>query len=85
MSPENLTNILNQELGISNVKPISVRKWGNEQTDKHTSNLNLFGTSVQTSQECLQKILERLFMSFRSPFGALEDTGCSYGFSVYTS
>ena len=37
---------------------ISVRKWGLEQTDRHTRNLKLFGTSVQTSQECLQKIWE---------------------------
>ena len=37
---------------------ISVRKWGNEQTNRHTRNLKLFGTSVETSHECLPKIWE---------------------------
>ena len=30
----------------------------NEQTDKHTRNLRLLGTSLQPSQECLQEISE---------------------------
>ena len=34
----------------------SVRKWDNEQTDRHTRYMKLFRISVQTSQECLQKI-----------------------------
>ena len=48
------------ELETSTVNLISLRQWGNEQTDRHTRNLKLFGTSVQTSQECLQKIWEIL-------------------------
>ena len=56
MSPENLENISHPELDISKDNPISVRTLGNEQTDRHTRFLELFGTSVGTSQECLQKI-----------------------------
>ena len=56
MSPENLEKISHPELDISKDNPISVRKWGNEQTDRHTRFLELFGTSVGTTQECLQKI-----------------------------
>ena len=37
----------------------SVRKWGNEQTNRHTKKLKLFEPNVQTSTECLQKIWER--------------------------
>ena len=37
---------------------ISVGNWGNEQTDRHTRILKLFGTNVETSQECLRKIWE---------------------------
>ena len=36
-----------------------VRKWGNERTERHTRNMKLFGTNVQTPQEYLQKIWER--------------------------
>ena len=56
MSLENLKKIAHPELNISKDNLISVRNRGNEQTDTHTRNLKLFGTSVQTSQECLQKI-----------------------------
>ena len=59
MSPENLKKIAHLELEISKDNLISVRKGDNEQTDRHTRNLKLFGTSVQTSQGCLQKISER--------------------------
>ena len=59
MSPENLRNLAHPELEISTLNIISVRKLGNEQTDIHTRNLKLFGTSVGTSHECLQKISER--------------------------
>ena len=58
MSPENLKMIAHLELKISEINLISVRKWGNEQTDRHTRFLELFGTSVGTSQECIQKISE---------------------------
>ena len=58
MSPGNLEKISHPELNISKDNLISVRNWGNEQTDRHTRNLKLFGTNVQTSQECLQKIWE---------------------------
>ena len=53
-----LTHSLHPKLEISAVNIMSVRKWGNEQTDRHTRNLKLFGTSVETSQECLQKFWE---------------------------
>ena len=55
MSPENFKKISHPELDISKDNPISVRKWGNEQTDRHTRFLELFGTSVGTTEECLQK------------------------------
>ena len=58
MSPENLEKIYHPELNISKDNLISVRNWGNEQTDRHTRTLKLFGTNVETSQECLQKIWE---------------------------
>ena len=51
MSPENLEKIAHLELVII----ISARKWGNEQTDRHTRNLKLFWTSKETCQECLWK------------------------------
>ena len=56
MSPENLRKLAHPELEISTVNIISVRKWGNEHTDRHTRKLKLFGTNVETSQEVLQKI-----------------------------
>ena len=56
MFSENLEKISHPELDISKDDPISVRMWGNEQTDRHTRFLELFGTSVGTTQECLQKI-----------------------------
>ena len=55
-SPEKLIKLAYSELDISTVKIISVRKWGNEQTDRHTRNVKLFRTSAQMSKECLQKI-----------------------------
>ena len=58
MSQENMWKIGHPELYISTVEIISVMKWGVEQTDRNTQNLKLFRTSVQTSQECLQKIWE---------------------------
>ena len=59
MSQENVWKIGHPELDISTVEIISVRMWGNEQTDRNTWNLKLFRTSVQTSKECLKKICER--------------------------
>ena len=59
MSPENSKKIAHLELEISKDNLTSVRKWDNEQTDRHTRNLEFFGTCVRTSQECLQKISER--------------------------
>ena len=59
MSPENLRKLAHPELEIFSVNIISVRKWGNEQTDIQTRNMKLFGTSIETSQECLQKIWVR--------------------------
>ena len=35
MSPENLENISHPELNISKNNQISVKNWGNEQTDTH--------------------------------------------------
>ena len=52
MSAENLENISHPELDIFKDNPISVKKWGKEQTDRHIRFLELFGTSVGTSQEC---------------------------------
>ena len=51
ISPENLKKIAHLQLEISKDNLISVRKWGNEQTDRHTINLKLSGTNVQTPQE----------------------------------
>ena len=51
MSPENLRKIAHPELDISNVKLILVREKFNEQTNRHTRNLQLFGTNVQTPKE----------------------------------
>ena len=45
--------------GVITDNLFSVRKWGNKQTERHTKNMKLLETSVQTSQECLQKIWER--------------------------
>ena len=56
MSPENLEKISHPELNISKDDLISVKNLGNEETKRHTRNVKLFGTNVQTSQECLQKI-----------------------------
>ena len=42
MPPENLRKLAHPELEISTVKIISVTKWGNEQTDRHTRNMKLF-------------------------------------------
>ena len=52
MSPENLKKISHPELNISKDNLILVRNGGNEQTDRHTRILKLFGTNVQTSKEC---------------------------------
>ena len=38
---------------------ISLRMYANYQTDRHTKNSKLLGTSVTTFQECLRKIPER--------------------------
>ena len=56
MSSENLKKIAHLELQIAKDILIPVRNRGNEQTDRHTRNVKLFGTSVETSKECLQKI-----------------------------
>ena len=50
-----MKKIAHLELESSKDNRISVRKLGNEQTDKHTRNLKLFGTNVQTLQEYFQK------------------------------
>ena len=42
MSPEKSRRLAYSELEISTVNLISVRKWVNEQTDRHTRNLKLF-------------------------------------------
>ena len=42
MSPEKSRNLAYSELEISIVNMISVRKRGNEQTDRHTRNLKFF-------------------------------------------
>jgi len=42
VSPEKLRKLAYSELDISTVKIIPVRKWGNEQTDRHARNLGLF-------------------------------------------
>ena len=54
-----LTHSLHPKLEISTVNIMSVRKWGNEQTDRHTRNLKLSWTSAETSRECLPKIWKR--------------------------
>ena len=59
MSPENLRKLAHPELGLFTVNIISVRKWGNEQTDRHTRNMKLFWTSAETSKEYLPKIWKR--------------------------
>ena len=53
MSPEILEKISHPELNISKDNLISVRNWDNEQTDRHTRNLKLFGTCVHKSKENL--------------------------------
>ena len=55
ISPENLRDSSARTKDITD-NLISVRKWGNEQTDRHTKNLILFETSVQNTKECLPKI-----------------------------
>ena len=42
MSPENLRKLAHPELEESTVNIISVRKLGNEHTDRHTRNLKFF-------------------------------------------
>ena len=51
MSQENLRKMAHPFLALYNADLISIRKWGNEQTDRHTRNLELFGASVHTSEE----------------------------------
>ena len=45
MSPENLKKLAHLELEISKINLISVRKLGNEQTDRLTRNLKFFRTN----------------------------------------
>ena len=45
LSPKKLIKIAHPELEISTVNLISVSKWGNEQTDRHTGNMKLYWTS----------------------------------------
>ncbi len=59
VSPENFKKIAHLELEIFKINLISVSKWGNEQTDRHTRNMKLFRTSAHMSKECLQKIWKR--------------------------
>ena len=42
VSPENFKKIAHLELEIVKINLISVSKWGNEQTDRHTRNMKLF-------------------------------------------
>ena len=51
----------NNSLGTGDItnNSNSIMNWGNEQTGRHTRNLELFKTSVGTSKECLQTISER--------------------------
>ena len=62
MSPEKLEKMSHPEVDISKDNLISVRKWGNEQTDRLKWNFKVFGTSVWASKECIQKIPERCFI-----------------------
>ena len=57
---KNFLDISYPELDISNVNWFSVGKYGNDQTERHKRNLKLFGTSVQTSQECLKKFVNNI-------------------------
>ena len=41
--------------GVITDNLFSVRKWGNEKTDRYTKSSKLFRNDIQTSQECLQK------------------------------
>ena len=60
MSPKNLRKLAHPELEISTVKIISVRKRGNEKTDRHTRHMKLFEINVKNipgiSPENLRKI-----------------------------
>ena len=56
MSPENLRKIAHTELEISNVSLIRMWNRGNDHTDRHTKNLKLSETIVQTSLECQENL-----------------------------
>ena len=51
MSPKDF-----QKMSLPDPELFTKRVNGNAQTDRHTRFLELFGTSVGTTQECLQKI-----------------------------
>ena len=55
MSQENLRKMAHPFLALYNVDLISIRKCGNEQTDRHTRNLELFGTNVKHSRNNSRK------------------------------
>ena len=52
ISPENLRKTTHPELEIS---LMSVRKWGNEKTDRHTRNLQLSKIRARTSKNVSRK------------------------------
>ena len=60
MPPENLKKIAHLELEISTVNIIIVMKWGNEQTNRQTRNMKLFGINVQTSPDYLYKKIRKI-------------------------
>ena len=55
MYPENLRKIAHPDVDISNVNLILVRKKVNEQTNRHTRNLKLFGTNLQHPRNISRK------------------------------
>ena len=55
VSPENLRKLAHPELEISAVIIISVSKWVNEHTDRHTRILRLFWTMQKYSRKVSQK------------------------------
>ena len=54
-----MKKIAHLQLEISKDNLFSVRKGGNEQTDRHGKFFELLGSGVGTSQEFIQKISER--------------------------
>ena len=59
MSPKSFKKISHPELGISLYLSNFRKEVSQIMSERHAKNLELFGTSVGTSSECLQKISER--------------------------